>query len=245
MRGHARGPFGTNSNLRVQNVIILGPGDVVQLPVEASPTDPVLLKITPYIASAITGGNVSLLVGNPSSENAYLASGDTTPGTPGLATEKKYVLLASTTLIAKLVATAIAASKALTITAITGADTQTVTIGGQTYTLHTSLSGFTSTPNAVLIGADATAMGNNLAAAINGGAGAGTVYGTGTVANASVTATAAAGVVTATAKVAGSGGNSIAIAETLTNGAWAGGATTLSGGADAASNGQAMLFMDA
>jgi hypothetical protein len=242
MRGHATGPFDKQSNLRVQNVLILTPNTTKQLFIEASPIDPVLLLISPNVDSAITGGTNSLLIGTSTDDNAYFDTGDTTPGTPGLATAKRFVLTAATTLVAKLTSLAIAAAKALTISAITGANTQTVTIGGVTYTFNTAL---TNTANNVLIGADATAMGANLAAAINAGAGAGTTYGTGTVANPSVTASASLGVVTVTARTPGSSGNAIAIAETLTNGSWAGGATTLSGGANAATAGQMTVFIDA
>jgi hypothetical protein len=245
MRGHAKGPFDIQANLRVQAVLILMPGETKQVYIDASPTEPVLLNIAPNVDTAVTGGTNSLLIGTSTDDNAYFDTGDTTPGTPGLATAKRFVLTAATTLIAKLTSLAIAAAKALTISAITDADTQTVTIGGVVYTLHTSLSGFTATPGAVLIGADATAMGNNLAAAINAGAGAGTTYGTGTVANPSVTASANTGVVTVTARTPGSSGNAIAISETLTNSAWAGGATTLSGGANAATAGQITVFIDA
>ncbi len=245
MRGHAKGPFSTQSNLRVQNVIILTPGDSSEVYIEASALNPVFLRVNCNVDAVMSTGTNSLLVGNSVTPNAYIAAGDVDETTLGLATEKRFVLVESVTLVAALTSAAIAASKALTISAITAADTQTVSIGGQVYTFHTSLSGFTATPNAVLIGADATAMGANLAAAINAGAGAGTTYGTGTVANASVTASANAGVVTVTAIVAGTAGNSVVLAETLTNSAWAGGATALSGGQAANTTGQITVFLDA
>lgn len=242
MRGHAKGPFSTESNLRVQNVIILTPGQTKQVYVEASAIDPVLLRVNANVDTVMSTGTNVLLLGNSTTPNAYLAAGDVDESTLGLATEKRYVLVAPVTLIASLTSAAIAASKALTISAITSANTQTVTIGGQTYTFNTSL---TNTANNVLIGADVTAMAANLAAAINAGAGAGTTYGTGTVANASVSATAALGVVTVTALTAGTAGNSVAISETLTNAAWAGGATALSGGQAASTTGQITVFLDA
>ena len=58
----------------------------------------------------------------------------------------------------------------------------------------------------------------NLAAAINGTAGAGTTYSTGTVANASVTATAGATTLSLSASAPGSTGNSIATTTTMANG---------------------------
>lgn len=243
MRGHAKGPFDRQANLRVQAVLICLVGIAQTLYVEASPTNPVLVTFVPNVDVATSGGTDVILVGTPTSPNAYYASGDIAPGTPGLGTVKKFVLIANTTIIASLTSVAIAASGVLTISAITSADTQTVTIGGQTYTFHTSLSGFTTTPNAVLIGADTTAMAANLAAAINAGAGAGTTYGTGTVANASVSAVAALGVVTLAAKTAGTVGNAIATTETLSNGAF--GAATLAGGSNPSTVGQITLFVDA
>lgn len=248
MRGHAKGPFNNIVAadpfpvLRVQNQVKLTPGVTKTFQVEADANNPVLLKILCYVKTATASGTNTLTLGNSGNASAYLASGDTTLGSTGFNTEKKFFLTASDTLIAVFSSAAIAASKALTISAITGANTQTVTIGGQTYTFNTAL---TNTANNVLIGADTTAMAANLAAAINAGAGAGTAYGTGTVANASVTASAALGVVTVTAITPGTAGNSIAISETLTNGSWAGGATALSGGAATDTVGEVWIMLDA
>lgn len=120
--------------------------------------------------------------------------------------------------------TAAAAARVLTLTGLPLAD-ETVTIGARVYTFKAALSG----ANQVLIGADASASIDNLIAAINGAAGAGTIYGTGTVAHADVTASAGAGdTMNATAKAKGTAGNAIASTETLTNGSWAG--ATLTGG---------------
>lgn len=247
MRGHAQGPITKLSDLlptpvlRVQQQIVLTEGDSFSFRLTASNEEPVLLRICAHVDVASTTGTTSVLLGTPTNDDEYIAAGDITETATGFATEKKFLIQEDTTLVAVMTSVAIAASKALTISAITAANTQTVVIGGQTYTFNTSL---TDTANNVLIGADATAMGGNLAAAINGAAGAGTLYGTGTVANASVTAVNAAGVVTVTAKVAGTAGNSIAISETLTNSAWAGGATTLSGGEAANSGAQVTLCLD-
>lgn len=69
--------------------------------------------------------------------------------------------------------------------------------------------------NDVLIGADAEAAIDNLVLAITGGAGAGTNYGTGTVAHTTVTAAkATASTMTVTAKTKGVAGNSIATTTT-------------------------------
>lgn len=239
MRGHAAGPFDRLGNLRVQAVLIMTVGLTQQLYIEASPTNPVLMRITPNVNTAVVGGTNVLLIGTPITPNLYYASGDVVPGTGGFGTEKKFELIANTTLVASLTSAAIAATGTLTVTSITSADTQTVTIGGVTYTFNTSL---TNTANNVLIGGSITNMMANLVLAINAGSGAGTNYGTGTVANPSVSATSAIGVLTATAKTPGTVGNAIGTTETLSNGAW--GASTLAGGANATTTGQINLYID-
>ena len=122
---------------------------------------------------------------------------------------------------------AVAATGVLTFSG-TGTAADTVTIGGREYTLVDTLTG----ADDILIGASATETGDNLAAALNGGAGEGTVYGTGTEQNADVSAVAAVGVVTVTARQIGAEGNDITTAESGTGASWAGAATTLSGGLD-------------
>jgi hypothetical protein len=117
------------------------------------------------------------------------------------------------------------ASGTLTLTANPAAG-ETVTIGTKVYTFAETVG---TTANRVLIGATASDTLDNLIAAVNGGAGSGTVYGSGTVAHTLVTAAAGSGdtaVITAVAY--SSSGNSIATTETLANGSWGG--STLSGG---------------
>jgi flagellin len=92
-----------------------------------------------------------------------------------------------------------------------------VTVGTQTYTFVAALSVGPAVPNEVLIGTNTAATLSNLAAAVNGSAGAGTTYGTGTVANTSATAVAGAGTVTFTAKATGAAGNTVAATSTDTN----------------------------
>lgn len=85
------------------------------------------------------------------------------------------------------------------------------------------------TANDILIGLDAQATIDALVLAITDGTGAGT----GTVAHPDVSAVKAdTDKLVATAKVKGVAGNSIPIANTVTNASWAGGATALSGGID-------------
>lgn len=111
---------------------------------------------------------------------------------------------------------------------------ETVTIGSVVYTMVASLTTDpAAVPYEVLIGASAAASLDNLKSAINASAGAGTTYGTGTVAHPLVTAGDNADTTQAvTAKVVGTGGNAIA---TVTDGANAVfGAETLEGGVEPA-----------
>jgi flagellar hook protein FlgE len=129
------------------------------------------------------------------------------------------------------------ATGVLTVTGNANAG-ETVTIGGTTYTFVTALSTGPTVPDQVLIdttGAAGTLA--NLAAAINGTAGGGTTYSTGTAANASVTATAAATTLSLSASSPGTTGNSIATTTTMADGTF--GAATLTGGAAATSTGGA------
>jgi hypothetical protein len=106
------------------------------------------------------------------------------------------------------------------------ANNDTVTIGTVVYTFQTVL---IDAPNNVLIGATASDSLDNLIAAINAAAGAGTLYGTGTVANPFVSAVAGAGdTMVVTADVAGVAGNSIVVTETSANLSW--NTPTLTGG---------------
>lgn len=108
--------------------------------------------------------------------------------------------------------------------------TKAVTIGAKTYTFVASLTG---AANEVLVGANTSATLSNLAAAVNGGPGAGVAYGTGTVANADATAVAGASTVTFTAKVSGTGGNSIVTTTTDANMGFSGGGTMTGGSGSA------------
>lgn len=102
---------------------------------------------------------------------------------------------------------------------------ETVTIGATVYRYVTAL----AQAYDVLIGATASITINNHIAAVNAGAGEGTVYGTGTVEHPDVTAASSPGKMHATAKVAGTAGNAIATTSTSVNATW--GAATLQGGA--------------
>jgi hypothetical protein len=104
---------------------------------------------------------------------------------------------------------------------------ETVTIGTTVYTWKAAP---TTVAFEVKVGASAADSLENLVAAINGGPGAGTAYGSLTTPHGSVDAFAGVGdTMTARAKVGGTAGNSIATTETMTNASW--GAATLTGGA--------------
>lgn len=109
-------------------------------------------------------------------------------------------------------------------------DGETVTIGGTTYTFVDALSS-PAVVNEILIGASAAASLDNMKSAINGSAGAGTTYSTGTVANAKVNATTNTDTAqTVAANHVGTAGNSIATSTTCADVAW--GAETLENGAE-------------
>lgn len=117
------------------------------------------------------------------------------------------------------------ATGTLTLTG-NAADTETVVIAGRTYTFQTVL---TNVDGNVLIGATASDSLDNLIAAINLAAGAGTTYAAATTANTSVTAAAGAGdTMVVTAIVEGPAGGLITTTETVT-GTWAAAKLTGSG----------------
>lgn len=104
----------------------------------------------------------------------------------------------------------------------------TITVGGKTYTIVVAL---TATPNQVLQGVDAETTINNLIAAINGGAGSGTVYSSTTLANANVYAEKFPGaLLRASAIIAGVGGNAITATTSGVSGGWD--TPTFTGGVD-------------
>lgn len=114
------------------------------------------------------------------------------------------------------------------LTGTTIANNNTVTIGSTTYTFKTALSSGPTVANEVLVGASDSDSLDNLVAAVNGAAGVGTTYSTGTVANTLAEAAAGAGdTVDITALTLGTSGNSVATTATLSAGGFA--AATLTG----------------
>lgn len=109
--------------------------------------------------------------------------------------------------------TGIYAAATLTISGAAPNAGDTVTIGAKTYTWRASVS---TIANEVLIGIGGSAIADsaaNLVAAITGGAGSGTLYGSLTIPHTQVTASNVSGVVTVTALAGGTAGNSIVTTE--------------------------------
>ena len=123
--------------------------------------------------------------------------------------------------------TPVTATGVLTIASLNANDLETVTIDGKVYTFDDTT--LDDVDGHVLIGANAGASLDNLIAAINLGAGAGSTYATSTTLHPTVTALAGAGdTLDARAKTGGLAGNSIATTETMATASWGDG--TLTGG---------------
>lgn len=115
------------------------------------------------------------------------------------------------------------------------ADGATVTVGSTVYTAKTALTS-PAVPYEVLIGVSAATFLDNLKSAINATAGAGTTYGTGTVAHPSVVATTNGDTTqVVVARAPGVSYNTIATTETSATLSWAD--ATLGGGAGASTPG--------
>jgi flagellin len=125
------------------------------------------------------------------------------------------------------------ANGAAAIAAPVAAAGNSVTVGTQTYNFVNSLSA-TPTANEVVVGNSEIVSLANLAAAVNGGAGAGSVYGSITPTNTSARATAGATSVTFTALTGGVNGNTIATSEVGAANTFGG--TTFSGGTVGSAN---------
>ena len=117
------------------------------------------------------------------------------------------------------------AAQTLTIAVLPPVVDDTFTIGPNTYVWKAAP---TTVANQIKIEATVQGSLDNAVAAINGGAGAGTAYGSLTVAHPSVTAARSGDTLVVTAIARGTAGNSIAVSETMVDGSW--GNTTLLGG---------------
>ena len=123
-------------------------------------------------------------------------------------------------------ATAVSADGTLTSDGTAPANNDTVTVDTHVYTFKTTLTG---AANEILIGGSASAALTNLKAAINGAAGAGSTYGTGTVAHTTVAAsTLTSTTLLLVAITGGAAGNAIATTEASAHLSF--GAATLVGG---------------
>jgi len=126
---------------------------------------------------------------------------------------------------------AVAASGKMISTGTLAADGSGVTIGAVVYTLKTSLTSGGTVPYEVLLGANTGATADNLVSAISGTTGAGTTYGTGTVAHplvgAEVTDTDD---ITITASTKGTAGNSIVTVDDSAQISWNNADVALVGG---------------
>lgn len=115
-----------------------------------------------------------------------------------------------------------------------GVAPETVTADGEVYSFVNVLSetnGAAAIPNQVLFGVNSAAALDNLKLAMNHGATEGTNYSTGTVVHPTLTATTNEDVSQVVeAKIKGTAAESIAVDDTLSNGAWAD--TNLAGGVD-------------
>lgn len=126
----------------------------------------------------------------------------------------------------------IAATNVLTFTGQPAND-DTVTVDSNVYTFKAALSGGGSTPGEVLIGASVNDSIDNLVAAINGDAGAGTLYGTGTASSDDASALNIDNdQMRVTANTPGTAGNAVTATESCANAAWADTGGTLVGGLD-------------
>lgn len=125
----------------------------------------------------------------------------------------------------------VSATGTLTSDTVAPANNDTVTIGSTVYTFKTTLTG---AAYEVLIGASAAAALDNLKSAVNATAGAGTTYGTGTVAHTTVAAITNTNTTQLfVARTGGTSGNAIATTETSAHLSF--GSATLASGSSAGS----------
>jgi len=142
------------------------------------------------------------------------------------AVEKKRVLRCVHNLTDISVPAAASATGVLTAT-VNFADAETVSVGVRTYTFESTF--VPTNSDNIAIGVNLEASLDNLRAAINLDAGAGTAYGSGTTIHPTVSATDTPTTLTVTAKTAGTAGNAIATTDSAANASW--GSVTLTGGA--------------
>ena len=137
---------------------------------------------------------------------------------------------AAFTAVTLLGGTTVGSFSTLTVTAAVATDT--VVINGRTYTYRVALT-VPAVADEILIGASATTSAANLASALNGTAGEGTTYSTGTTFNVDVWGVNTAGALLVTSRNAGSAFDAITTTETGANLAWTAGVLASGAGTDA------------
>ena len=169
---------------------------------------------TTYNDSAVfTGASTSVFLSDGSTVDQNSASGPT-------------IAVSMPTLSASALGLGTYATGTIDMTAVPTSG-NTINIGGQTYTFETSA---TAANQVAIAGTNVQQTLLNLQAAVNGGAGAGSAYGTGTQTNGSAQiTTVTGGSATVQATSAGTGGNGIVLNSFLTN-ASGSSAANLSGG---------------
>lgn len=145
----------------------------------------------------------------------------------GAAVNGETVTIGNRTYTWKTALTGVKASSTLT-NATSFSAAETITISNKTYIMRTALSS-PAQQNEILIGANVSASFDNIKSAINGTAGEGSTYSTGTTAHSDVTATTKTGTtLLVVSRVFGTDSNQLVTAETAATGAWTG--TVLAGG---------------
>jgi flagellin len=199
-------------------------------------------------AGATSNSTIGVTTGVLSSVDLGLGGAVAATGTLSQAAGSAAV--ASTDVFTGAAFTASAAATTTLTTAGTGpADGDQVAIGGKTYTFKTALTGGAGLANEVAIGGSTAQALLNLKAAVNAASGgAGSAYGTGTVANANVNATTATGTTLVfVANVNGTGGNAITSTTTVSGDEAFTGATLAGGtaGSTVTVGGQTYTFVAA
>lgn len=195
---------------------------------------PLLLEFFAHVVTAFnaaTANNIS--VGSTQNGSEFLLASDITAGTigfyPAANANKKYVVSANTPIYVRASGNFSTGTLTSNNTQVTAADT--VTINGLVYTFVSSIG---TTPGNVLLQTNADTSLTNLAASLNGSAGAGTTYIAQTSATGVTSSAVSAHAIVVTSAVGGTTGNSIGASKSAATLTWSGlSSAKLSGGTDA------------